>query len=302
MPTQLPYLDTFVKAAEMSNFSRAAGVLGITQAAVSQRIHALERELRTALFHRRGGRVELTDAGRKLYDYAQRIEAMHEEIREHFGRYKPRVTGELVLAASTVPGEYLLPKLLAAFRRKQPDVRVRVMIADSQSVLELVEGGKVHLGFTGKKPAGATFEFQPFAEDELVLAVPPRHPWSRRQRIRWNMVAAKPLIVREAGSGSRHFFEQALSRSAANMREPKIAMELGSNEAIKEAVRSGLGIAILSSHAVQKERRAGRLRVLHIQGLDLKRTLYLVRDRRRVLTLPERLLLDFIHSPRAPRP
>lgn len=295
---ELPFLRTFAVAAELTNFSAAARQLGMTQSAVSQQMHALERELQAPLFERHGGRVQLTDAGRTLYEYADRIGQLHGEARARVAKKQPRASGELVLAASSIPGEYVLPKLLAAFRKKHPDISVRVTIADSDAVLSLVAKGNVHLGFTGKRPSDSQFASEPFAEDELVLVIPSRHPWASKQRINWDQAASSPLIVRERGSGARFVLEQAIAHSQSTPREPNVTIELGSNEAIKEAVRRGLGLAVLSIHSVQKERKSGRLHIVHIQGLDLKRRLYLVRDRRRVLSLPERLLLDFLRSQR----
>src|SRR2546427_7285224 len=148
---QLPYLDTFAKAAELSNFTAAARALGLTQAAVSQRIQALEQALKEPVFQRQGGHVLLTEAGRCLYSYAQRILALHREaIQEITGREAP-LTGELTLAASSVPGEQLLPDLLARFQEKHPHLQVRASVTDSKQVLEQVEQGHVHLGLVGSR-------------------------------------------------------------------------------------------------------------------------------------------------------
>src|ERR1041385_4712403 len=143
---QLPYLETFAKAAELSSFTAAARSLGMTQAAVSQRIQALEQALKAPLFHRQSGHVLLTEAGHSLYGYAQRILDLHRQaIQEITGRETP-LSGELTLAASSVPGEYLLPELLAKFQERHPHLQVRATITDSREVLAQVEQGHVHLG------------------------------------------------------------------------------------------------------------------------------------------------------------
>jgi DNA-binding transcriptional LysR family regulator len=291
---QLPYLETFARAAELASFTAAGKALGLTQAAVSQRIQALERLLNLPLFERQGGHVRLTEAGHQLYGYAQRILALHREaLAQLTGRPLP-LLGELSLAASSVPGEHLLPELLSRFRARHPHVQVRATVTDSAAVLHQLEHGQAHLGLVGRQWDRPDLEFRPFASDAMVLIVPAAHPWSRRRRVPLAELAREPLIVREAGSGSRWCLEQALARAGKTLHEVGLALELGSNEAIKEATLRGLGVAILSSRAVQKETDAGQLHALSIAGLDLARQMFVVWDRRRALPIPARLFLDLV--------
>ncbi len=288
---QLPHLETFCKAAETCNFTAAARDLGLTQAAVSQRIGALEQVLRVSLFHRAGGRVMLTEAGRRLYDYAQRILALHREAREQLtGRMSP-VAGDLSLAASSIPGEHLLPALLAEFRQRHPHVQIRATVTDSLDVLSQVEQGQAHLGLVGRKEENPTLEFRPFARDQMELIVPPGHPWHKQKQIAWQQLREQPLILREAGSGSRWCLEQALALVGSSLQDFQVVLELGSNEAIKDAVLRGVGLAILSTQAIQKEMQSGQLGTLEIVGLVLQRELFVVWDRRRVLPIPAQLFL-----------
>ena len=291
---QLPHLETFAKAAELSSFTAAARSLGLTQAAVSQRIHALEEDLDLSLFHRRGGRVLLTDAGRRLYDYARRILELHREAREQVTGWVAPLAGELSLAASSVPGEHLLPALLSAFRQRHPHVRVHATVTDSRAVLCQVEQGQAHLGLVGGKGDSPHLEYRCFACDELALVVPPGHAWGRRKRVSLQQLVGQPLIVREAGSGSRWCLEQALARAGKSPGDMQVVLELGSNEGIKEAVLQGLGLAVLSTLAVEKEVRAGELHALAVAGLPLAREMYVVWDRRRALSTPARLFLDLL--------
>src|SRR5262245_12183513 len=156
----LPHLETFARAAELCNFTAAARDLGLTQAAVSQRIGALERELGTPLFLREGGHVLLTDAGRRLHEYARNILALHRDARAEISGKKSPLSGELTLAASSVPGEHLLPALLSAFRKKQPHVRARVGVTDTQAVLTQIEHGQADLGLVGGKSDNPNLEFR----------------------------------------------------------------------------------------------------------------------------------------------
>jgi DNA-binding transcriptional LysR family regulator len=291
---QLPHLETFVRAAEHSSFTAAAKVLGLTQAAVSQRIHALEQELGVPLFIRQGGRVLLTDAGRRLHEYAQRILELHREAREQVSGQPAPLSGELSLAASSIPGEHLLPGLLAAFGQQHPHIQVKATVTDSQVVLEQVEHGEVHLGLVGRKGDSPHLEYRCFACDTLVLVVPAGHPWSQRESVSLADLGCQPLVLREAGSGSRWCLEQALTRAGKSLRDLRIAVELGSNEGIKEAVLRGMGVAVLSDQAVHKEVQAGQLHALQVADLPLQRKMFAVWDRRRALPIPARLFLDLL--------
>jgi DNA-binding transcriptional LysR family regulator len=293
---QLPHLETFSKAAELSSFTGAAKVLRVTQASVSQRIQALEKTLGTPLFKRQGGRVLLTEAGRKLYDHVQRILDLHRQARREITGLETPASGELSLAASSIPGEHLLPALLLLFGQKHPHVRVRATISDSMGVMAQVERGEVSLGLVGRKTDSPHLEFRYLASDRMVLVVPPGHALGRRKKVSVKQLLRHPFILREVGSGLRHCFEKSLDKVGLSLADLRVALELGSNEAIKEAILRGVGVAILSTFAVQKELRAGQLRALEVRDLHCDRDMYVVQDRRRVLPLPARLFLLFLET------
>jgi DNA-binding transcriptional LysR family regulator len=291
---QLPHLETFSKAAEACSFTAAARSLGVTQPAVSQRIRALERMLKTPLFVRRAGRLSLTECGRHLYLYAQRILHLHREAYDKITGCQTALAGELLLAASSIPGEHLLPNILAGFRETYPKVHVRATVLDSLAVLGEVAQGRAHLGLVGRKTDDVGLEFHPLTSDRMVLVVPANHPWRRKRSVSFAQLARQPLVIREPGSGSRWCLEQALQRHGRALHELHVALELGSNETIKEAVQRGLGVAVLSSLAVKKEQAAGQLHTLTVSDLVLDRTVYLVFDRRRALPEPARAMLHFL--------
>jgi DNA-binding transcriptional LysR family regulator len=296
MNPELPHLETFAEAAERSSFTAAARALGLTQAAVSQRVQALERELGVPLFRRVGGKVELTDTGRKLHDYARRILDLHSEARrEVTGREAP-VEGELAIAASSVPGDYLLPALLAAFGARHPQVRVQAAAGDSAAVIGLVEAGTVSVGLVGQKTDGPHLEYRHLADDRVVVVAPPGHALAKRKWVSLRQLANHPLVLRESGSGMRHGFEKALERAGSSLADLRVALELGSNEAIQGAVLRGVGVAVLSALAVRKEVAAGRLVALEIEGLRCEREMFVVTNRSRVLPPPARLFLNFLEA------
>lgn len=289
---EMPYLETFIQAAELSSFTKACQALNLSQAAVSQRIGALEKSLGVSLFRRQGGRVVLTDAGRHLYVYAERILALHGEARQEITGQKAPVVGELVLAASSIPGEHLLPALLAKLRQSFPQVRVRATVSDTQTVLEQVQHGRAHLGLVGGKPESSDLEFRCFALDELVLILPPGHSWRASSRVRLRQLTTEPLIMREVGSGTRWCLERALTEAGKSLRDLHVTLELGSNESIKEAVLQGLGLAFLSTHAVRQEIETKQLHAVRISDLKLTREMFVVWNPKRALPIPARLFLD----------
>lgn len=297
---QLPYLETFSKAAELNSFTAAARSLGLSQAAVSQRVQFVEKALGVSLFRRHGGRVLLTEAGRRLYGYAQRILDLHRAARQEIAGQRPPISGDLLLGASTIPGEHLLPAVLLIFHQRFPDIKVRADISDSMAVIKQVERGEVHLGLVGRKSDNPDLEFRSFAHDRMVLVVPAKHAWAKRKRVSLKQLCQQPLVLREAGSGLRHCFEKSLGRAGKSLRDLQIALELGSNEAIKEAVLRGMGVAVLSIYAVQKELRAGKLVALQVTDLRCDREMFTVWDRRRVSSAPARTFLHFLESHPAP--
>lgn len=293
---EIPHLETFCKAAELLNFTGAADDLGLTQAAVSQRIKVLETDVGLSLFERQGGRVYLSEAGRRLYDYAQKILALHRQARKSLGQPPEDVAGTLEIAASTVPAEHLLPAILQEFQKQYTKVRVAATVGDSDVVIRLLDDGRVSLGLVGKAGPAAWAESKPFARDRQVLVVPPTHPWARRNQVTLAQLATQPLIIREKGSGSRATFEDGLAKMGKDLTAMQVSLELGSNESIKEAVLRGSGLALLSAFAVRYDLESGRLNALEVEGLDTGRDLYLVTDRRRILPPAARAFVEVLEG------
>jgi DNA-binding transcriptional LysR family regulator len=192
-----------------------------------------------------------------------------------------------------VPGEHLLPGLLGVFHERYPHIRVRAAVADSQAVLSQVEQGTAQVGLVGGKSDSPHLVYRSFACDRLVVVVAPDHAWQKRRQVTVEQLFRQPLILREPGSGSRWCLERALTRTGKTVKDLQVALELGSNEAIKQAVLRGVGVAVLSDQTVQKEVKAGHLHALRIKGLPLEREMFVVWDRRRALPIPARLFVDF---------
>jgi DNA-binding transcriptional LysR family regulator len=295
-PNELPHLGTFARAAELGSFTAAASALGITQAAVSQRIALLEGQLRVSLFERRGARMRLTEAGRRLYEYGQKILDLHEEARQALGGQHQPVSGDLPLAASSVPGECFLPAVLPEFQAKFPQVHIRATVSDSGSVLKDIEKGRATVGLVGQKTENPSLDFRPIASDCLVLIIPSGHRAAARRTISLRALRAEKLIIREPGSGSRRVLEMSLERAGTSLAALNVTLELGSNAAIKDAVRRGLGVAFLSQTAARRELDSHDLRTVAVQGLDLTRQFYLVFHRGRPLPPAASVFLHFLES------
>jgi len=282
MDFDLRQLEVFCRVVERGSFTRAAEDVHLAQASVSERIANLERAVGTRLLDRLGRRVEPTVVGRRLYERAvellERKQALCFELEELLGVER----GELVIGASTIPGETILPAELARFRELHPDVLVRVRGGDTARVAELVSRGEVEVGFVGSRVDGDDLEYQPIWEDEIVLAVPGGHRWAGREAVRLDELRAEPFVMREPGSGTRRTIERAIREAGGDAGSGlDLVAELGSTAAIKQAVLEGLGISLLSRRALHVELEAGRIHVLRLEDLPLHRHVYLVHDPRR---------------------
>ncbi len=273
---ELKHLQTFVIAVEQSSFTVAGNLLEITQAAVSQHVAALERELGTLLFERAHRTITPTQAGQRLYDHATRILDLVAEAKAAVSGEALLVQGTIRIAASTVPAESLLPRLLARFRESFPEVRESIFVSDSREATEAVARGQADVGFVGEQTPSSQLEFQPIADDELLLVVSPAHEWAGRRFITPQSLARQRLILREGGSGSRHCVETALRDKGIEIEKLNVTMEVNSNDSIRAAVEQNAGIAFLSATTVANDLERGRLVRVGVKGVKPVRQLFMV--------------------------
>ncbi len=295
---ELRHLQAFAAAAERESFTRAAESLKVTQAAVSQQVAALEEELSTALFERRGRGVRLTGQGRQLYGFARQILDLVQEARCQIGESAGEVSGELAIASSTVPAEWLLPELLAEFRARFPQVRESLVVSDSRLATAAVEAGEADVGFVGEPPRSSRLEAHPVAEDELMLFAAADHPLAGKGTATLKQLCRLPLIVREPGSASRGCVEQALQDRHVPLDELNIIMEVNSNDAIRAAVERGVGVAFLSERA---NRQQAGLAAVKVRGFRPRRQLYVIHNARRLPAAAARQFLAFLQQWRPSR-
>lgn len=289
-------LEVFAKVAELGSFSRAADVLHLTQPTVSEHVRALEDELGVQLLDRLGRGAVPTPAGRLLLGYARRALALAREARQAIEQFQGRMRGELIVGGSTIPGEYLLPGLIGQFKAKYPDISISLLVGSSRQVSEWVEEGRVEAGVVGARPSSRALVARELMSDEIVVAVPPEHPWAGRKNVAVADVQTEPLIVRERGSGSREALERALAEVQLDLAAFRVVGEMGSTQAIKQAVRAGVGVTFISGRAVEDECRAKLLACLKLKDLSVSRSFYLVAHRERTRSPLADAFVAFVES------
>lgn len=273
-------LRTFIAVADHGSFSEAARALGISQPAVTMQIQALEADIAATLLDRAYRRVTLTEAGRALMPYARHVIAELDEARQTIEALSDTVTGRLTIAASTTPGQYILPRILGGFLRGNPEVGVTLRVYDSTDVVEHVEAGEADLGMTGAEVHGARVLYERLGSDDLTLICPPDHALASAGAVTFPELTDEPFIVRELGSGTRMAAEDVIRRSSVDPADLNVVMELGTNEAIVSAVEGGMGLGIVSSQVARKALDLRTVAEVEGAGFPVERPLFLVLPRR----------------------
>jgi len=288
-------LEVFYWVAEFKSFSLAADHLSLRQPTVSAHIRELEQRLGAKILNRIGGEITPTALGQVLLERAKALLALKRETQAALHNFQGRVRGELLVGGSNIPGEFILPRKLGAFIRKYPEVRPILRIGDSAGIVDAVLDGKVEVGFVGFKGGDGRLNYQGVWKDEMVLAVPKGHPWTRLKEVDLSDLKKEGFISREEGSGTLRSFRSLLSRK---VKEPEtllnVIMVLGSTEAIKEALIAGHGVSILSRTSIQREIEDGLLKEVPIRGLKLERDFYQVFHRRRTLSPVSQAFIQFL--------
>ncbi len=277
----LRQLEIFVKVAELGSFSKAAETLFLTQPTVSEHIRTLEDELGVRLLDRLGRGATVTRGGALLLTYAQRLLALSREARQAMESFQGRMSGDLLVGASTIPGEYILPALIGRFKEKFPDIAITLLIGDSQAVTEWVAEGRAEVGVVGARSGHRSIEFRELLPDDIALIVSATHPWHGRKQVTIEELRAEPLLLRERGSGTRAALEATLTQAGTDIAAFRVVGEMGSTQAIKQAVKAGVGVSLVSRRAVEEECRVGSLWCLRVKDLKITRAFYLATHRER---------------------
>ncbi len=292
MHVSLRQLRTFEAVARLKSFSRAAEELHVTQPTVSKQIRLLHEEVGLPLLEQIGKKVFLTEAGEQLY-------ATCADWLETWGRFEQTIAdlkgikqGRLRIAAVTTT-KYFMPRLLGPFCAQYPGIDIALEVVNRDRLLERLARNQDDLYIMGVPPEGLDIEREPFLENPLVVLAPASHPMARRKRIPFGDLANEPFIVRERGSGTRLTVERVFQERNVPL---KIKMELGSNEAIKQAVAGGLGLALLSQSTLSLDPSQTEVKALNVEGFPIKRSWYVVRPRDKQLSVVAKAFLDFLRS------
>ena len=288
-------LQVFLTVARLLSFTRAAEVLHMTQPAVTFQVRQLEEQLDTRLFDRNNNRVSLTDAGRLVQRYAERIFETYGELEAALRELKGADGGALVIGASTTVAEYMLPALLGAFRRAHPDIGIRLRVGNTETVVAMVEEGSVDLGIVEAPVTHRSLVVQPCMVDQLQLIVPPEHELARRESVGVRDFIERPFICREEGSGTREVIMEYLGRAGYDRNALRGCMELGSPEAIKGAVAADMGVSVLSGAVVAKELALGELAAIPLSP-PLERPISLVHARQKFRVPTLEVLMQFLRG------
>ncbi|MDY6794721.1 MAG: selenium metabolism-associated LysR family transcriptional regulator [Actinomycetota bacterium] len=273
-------LRIFIEVSRSGSFSAAARTMGLTQPAVSFQIRALEKEYGSILIDRSAGQCRLTEAGVSFLKHARSIVDMEEGLRRDMDERRSEISGPLLIAASNIPGEYILPRIMTDFKDRHPLSDPRLTIADSGEVLEQIRAGETDLGCVGYREEDERLEYGLLCSDRLVFIAPPSHPLSRRKAIDPEELRGESFVWRERGSGTRSHMVRILD-DIGLAREVEGSMSLGSNMAVLQAVAACAGISLVSLWAADVYLRQGDVSALRIKGESLKRDFHHVKLRRR---------------------
>lgn len=290
----LHQIEIYCTLIRLRSFSRTAETLYLTQPTVSGHIKNLEAKLGVKLLDRLGRRVVPTEAGEILFRHGQKLLALRDHARQEIEGTSGKVGGVLKIGGSTIPGAYILPSFIGAFKRKHPSASLYLNIDDTAKVTEAVANGDLHIGVVGAVMARPHINIYPFLRDELVVAVPSKHPWARKKSIPADALRKEPFILREKGSGTRRVMEERLERAGVSSADLNAVAVMGSSDAVRQAVKAGLGVSILSIRAVKEDVASGRLAVLRIRGVPVERSFSVILLKGKTLSPLCQAFLDFL--------
>ncbi|MFO7592622.1 MAG: selenium metabolism-associated LysR family transcriptional regulator [Pseudomonadota bacterium] len=285
-------LQVFHTVARLLSFTKAAESLHMTQPAVTFQVRQLEEYFNTRLFDRTHNRISLTEAGQRVYEYADKIFALYAEMENSVRDLTGEVSGVLLLGASTTIAEYMLPALLGDFKGKYPEVSIRLQVANTDGIVSMVENNVIDLGVVEAPVSNKNLVVENCRMDKMVLIVPPGHELAEKESVPISDLTNFPYICREEGSGTREVMLEAVSKAGANPQDLNIVMELGSPEAVKGAVEAGMGISILSSATIEKELKLGSLIAVDLD-VPLERPFSFVHQKQKFRLRAMEKLLDF---------
>lgn len=289
-------IEAFVYVVRFKSFSKAADAIYLTQPTVSSHISTLEKELGLKLIDRSGKEVLPTDAGKIFYEYANNLINIRDNAVFTLNKFSKKVDGKVEIAASTVPAEYLLPKLILGFRSLYNNINFSVDQFDSNQVINELLEKKYELGMVGTVIENSKLEYHKLTEDKLVLAAPCNEKFSTisSDTLSFKVIKDECFIYRESGSGTRLEFEKIFMKHGISPSSIRIAAQFNSIDAIKQAVSQGLGLSVMSYVSIEDYVKFGRIRAFDIEGFDLTRAFYIVTHKKRPLSPINSVFLKYV--------
>jgi len=289
-------LKVFCTVAETKSFSKASEIIHLTQPAVSLLVQAIEEIYETKLFDRANNTVTLTPVGEMLYKYAKEILNLYAAAQKNIGEITGFVKGSIRLGASSTIGNYLLPAVIADFRKTHSKIKVHLLVGNTKRIEELLNAGNIDIGLVEGDVASQKMVVEKLIADELALIVSPLHPWAKKKSISVVEITKEPFIFREEGSGTRQVIEEYLGKYRITPRDMMTSLVLGSTEAIKESVESTMGVAIVSRWAIRKEMRYGTLKPLSFKEGKMLREFSMIFQKNAILSHAVDEFLSYLKS------
>lgn len=283
-------LLTFITVVEKKSFSQAARELHLTQPAVTTQIQNLEKYYGVRLLHRDYKFVELTPAGRVLYEYAKQILALYEQAQAEMRKLGGLIRGRLNVGATYTIAEFILPHLVGLFKKEFPEIKITLYMGNKEEVCRYLAEGRCDVVLVAGDCQNRHIAGEKFLTDSLVLVVPPHHPWVKQGVVFPSELYQEGFILREPGSSCRELWERALKKVGLDPSHLKVVMELNSHEAIKRCVELNFGVAVLSEWVVVKEVNLGLLAKVYVEGLSLVRNINLVYPKGKLSPLTQEFL------------
>ncbi|MBN2429522.1 MAG: LysR family transcriptional regulator [Deltaproteobacteria bacterium] len=277
-------LEVFCKVVDLKSFTKAAEASYLSQPTVSEHIRILEETFEGKLLERHGRTVRPTAVGKVLYDYARRIIQLKDDTFQAIETFKGEVSGQLVIGSGNIPGIYMLPSIIASFKNRYPSVKLTLKISDSTDILTKLMENQIEMAILGADFPDNRLELKHVFSDEFVLVVPPDHKWAKKKSINLKDVLSEPLILRERGAGSRLTLAKKLESLGLDFKTLNIVAELGSVEAIKQGIKAGIGISIMSSMICRDEACQKKLLCIPFEGDGFKRDISLAKRKHHVFS------------------
>jgi len=272
----LHQIQIFCTVIKLRSFSKAAEELYLTQPTVSGHIKNLEQEIGVKLLDRLGKQVMPTEAGDVLFRHGQELLALRDRTEEEIASMTGQVRGLLKIGGSTIPGAYILPSIIGAFKKQHPSTTIQLLIDDTTKIAQAVLNGDLHLGVVGAPMTDPQLVSYPYLLDELVIAVPAMHAWAKKRIITPDALHGAPFILRESGSGTRRIMEERLGKAGISITDLNTIAVMGSSDAVRQSIKGGLGISILSIRAIHDDIVAKRLAAVRVKGVPIERSFSII--------------------------